>query len=103
SSMAIVYIPTLSLHVAHTYMRRGPRLRLHLQRGRDQGAKGAPVPRRRQPRLAPAGTKLRAADERSSPRLIVRGDLPHAGARARGDRKSTRLKSSHVKIYHAVF
>src|SRR5207249_11155569 len=41
------------------------------------------------------------------PRLLLQGALPGGGARLlqaeRGDRKSTRLNSSHVSISYAVF
>src|SRR5690606_39574632 len=76
---------------------RGPRLR-----GASPGPRGAASSRRRRasgrglPRLGPSLAARRGAGAASwlSARL---------GSTGRGDRKSTRLNSSHVKISYAVF
>src|SRR5437867_9933267 len=58
---------------------------------------------RRPPRstLFPYTTLFRSDDQRPS-RRGPRGDEPHRGG-AEGDRKSTRLNSSHRTISYAVF
>src|SRR3712207_8086700 len=58
-------------------------------------------PRRRAavpPQLGPGRRHGGAAVRRGRPRAVRPGDLP-----ARGDRKSTRLNSSHANISYAVF
>src|SRR3989442_7771739 len=60
---------------------------------------------RRPPRstLFPYTTLFRSpAGDRRRERHADRGGL-HAGVRGEGDRKSTRLNSSHVRISYAVF
>src|SRR6266496_1831697 len=53
---------------------------------------------------SPRGSKTAAAEHLRSDRDDGHGDHPPGqGRRARGDRKSTRLNSSHVEISYAVF
>src|SRR3989442_8632216 len=63
---------------------------------------------RRPPRstLFPYTTLFRSLCQRcgrGTGHLSLRGFAPHTGAESRGDRKSTRLNSSHVRISYAVF
>src|SRR5699024_12394875 len=66
---------------------------LHRARGRDRRARRAAADR------AHRGARRLAADLAGPPQR----DDPSRARRGRGDRKSTRLNSSHVSISYAVF
>src|SRR5256885_12789011 len=85
-----------------------------LFRSREEPQAAAPLPRQRvRGRRPAAGAGLAARggggarEEQGGSRSLRRGSLralpAHCAARARGDRKSTRLNSSHLVISYAVF
>src|SRR5947209_15375166 len=82
-------------------IRRPPRSTLFpyttfFRSGRDRAGAGRPAERRRQGR-APA----QGGQGRQEP--AARGRGARSGVRGAGDRKSTRLNSSHANISYAVF
>src|SRR3712207_7397379 len=85
-------------------IRRPPRSTLFpyttLFRSRHRPA-GRPQPRGRLP--APARLEGARVHARLHRRAAPVGDQPPRGGRARADRKSTRLNSSHANISYAVF
>src|SRR6266511_1351060 len=76
---------------------RGARRRLSLRLVHLLLAQGRDRDRRAHRRSRPGGDRPGAVHCGSA------AGRPHRGAAARGDRKSTRLNSSHVKISYAVF
>src|SRR5207249_11847335 len=84
------YIYTLSLHDALPIYDRARRLELGLRTGRHRRRINV-APR---PEVTAGGNCVRASSERSPSPAVTSG---------LGDRKSTRLNSSHVSISYAVF
>src|SRR3712207_8818425 len=90
---ATTEIYTLSLHDALPIYRRGRRARRRLPRR---------APGRRAPERPIAGG-VRGDRSWRGGSVLGRGEGLRRGARDEGDRKSTRLNSSHANISYAVF